>query len=92
MRERPGDILELIDHDDYDLAVPTPDHFIPLIYIAALAAATDDTTDVLVEGPAFGSLSMTSYSLGADCPQTTSENAAAYSPRQNTSPADQSNI
>ncbi len=66
MHERPGDILELVDHDDFDLAVPTPDHFIPLLYIAALAAATNDTTDVLVDGPAFGSISMTSYSLGAD--------------------------
>ena len=51
MHDRPGDILELHDHDDFDLAVPTPDHFIPLIYIAALAAAAGDPLDVLIDGP-----------------------------------------
>ena len=47
--ESPGDILKLAEHDDYDRAVPTPDHFIPLLYIAALAAASNETPDVLVE-------------------------------------------
>lgn len=28
MRGNAGDILSLVGHDDYDLAVPTPDHFI----------------------------------------------------------------
>jgi 4,5-DOPA dioxygenase extradiol len=64
--DRPGDILELVDHDAFQLAVPTPDHFIPLLYIAALAAEAGDPLDVLVDGPAYGSLSMTSYVLGAD--------------------------
>ena len=41
MRDRPGDILRLAEHPDFDLAVPTPDHFIPLLYIAAVAAAAD---------------------------------------------------
>src|SRR6187549_2660417 len=35
MDEQPGDILKLVDHADFNLAVPTPDHFIPLLYIAA---------------------------------------------------------
>jgi 4,5-DOPA dioxygenase extradiol len=90
MRERPGDILALVDHDDFDLAVPTPDHFIPLLYIAALAGATDDTPEVLVEGFAYGSLSMTSYTLGADCPEQTSEHAAAELP--DGAPPEQANI
>ncbi|MCC7076810.1 MAG: 4,5-DOPA dioxygenase extradiol [Acidimicrobiia bacterium] len=63
--ERPGDILELADHDDFGLAVPTPDHFIPLVYVAALAATAGETLDVLVAGPTFGSISMTGYTLGA---------------------------
>lgn len=92
MHERPGDILELVDHDDFDLAVPTPDHFIPLIYVAALAAAIDDTTDVLVEGSTFGSISMTSYSVGAGRPESTSETAAAHRSHVPTAPPDQANV
>ncbi len=67
MRDRPGDILELTSHPDYDLAVPTPDHFIPLLHIAGLAAASGETPQAIVEGSALGSLSMTSYGLGTSC-------------------------
>ena len=35
----PGDILKVAEHADYKLAVPTPDHFIPMLYLAGLAAA-----------------------------------------------------
>jgi len=76
MRGAPGDILELAEHSDYALAVPTPDHFIPLLYIAALAATSEETPDVLVDGYAYGSLSMTCYTLGADCPQPSGDAGA----------------
>ena len=92
VQERPGDILELVDHDDYDLAVPTPDHFIPLVYLAGLAAATDESLDVLVDGPAYGSISMSSYSLGADCPEPPGGADAAQAERQASAPPDQANI
>ena len=62
--ESPGDVLRLVEHPDYALAVPTPDHFIPLLYFAGLAAADTSATNsprVLVDGYANGSLSMTSY-------------------------------
>lgn len=49
---------------DFDAAVPTPDHFIPLLYLAGLAAASGGGADVLIEGCAYGSLSMTAYTLG----------------------------
>ena len=90
--QSPGDVLRLAEHDDYTLAVPTPDHFIPLLYIAAVAAATNDIPDVLIEGPAYGSISMTSYTIGADCPEPTSEILAAHLPEPAVAPPEQANI
>jgi 4,5-DOPA dioxygenase extradiol len=58
----PGDVLALASHSDYALAVPTPDHFIPLVYFAGVAAASGAQPEVVVDGYAYGSLSMTCYS------------------------------
>ncbi len=65
MAGAPAKIVDLQAHRDFRAAVPTPDHFIPLLYLAGLAAADDDTTSVLVDGYAYGSLSMTAYTLDA---------------------------
>ena len=85
----PGRILDVTQHADYDLAVPTPDHFIPLLYVAGVAAASGEPVDPLVRGYAMGSLSMTCYGVGADvgCRQ---EQGAATLPEG--VPADQTNI
>lgn len=64
----PGDAARLRDHADYGLSVPSPDHFVPLLYIAGLAGAAHRPLDVLVDGYAFGSLSMATYTLDAECP------------------------
>jgi 4,5-DOPA dioxygenase extradiol len=64
MTSRPADLVGLQDHDDFALAVPTPDHFIPLLYLAGLATAAGQAAHALVDGYAMGSLSMVSYTLG----------------------------
>jgi 4,5-DOPA dioxygenase extradiol len=61
--ERPGDAAGLRAHADYARAAPTPEHFIPLLYLAGLAAASGEKARVLTDGCAFGSLSMTAYTL-----------------------------
>ena len=64
MADRPGALPSLSEARDFDAAVPTPDHFIPLLYLAGLGAAAGTGTDVLVDGYTYGSLSMTAYTLG----------------------------
>lgn len=65
MTTAPERIAELADHPDHSLAVPTPDHFLPLLYIAGVAAATGAPVTPFDVGCALGSLSMTSYSVAA---------------------------
>lgn len=62
----PDDILKVQEHPDLALAVPTPDHFIPLLYVAGLAAAEGLSPEPLVRGYAMGSVSMTCYGIEAD--------------------------
>jgi 4,5-DOPA dioxygenase extradiol len=87
----PTEFATLDAHRDFGQAVPTPDHFIPALYLAGLAGAdAAGGVDVLVDGYAYGSLSMTAYTLGASCPDTTGE---AGSPRPASDlPPDASNI
>ena len=86
----PGDILRVAEHPDYPLAVPTPDHFIPLLYVAALAAAGGAPLEPLVRGHAMGSVSMTCYGLGASAPPREEPTDAARLPAG--VPPDQTNM
>jgi 4,5-DOPA dioxygenase extradiol len=58
----PADAAALVAHRDY--AMSAPEHFLPLLYVAGFAAATGDNAQVLVDGYAFGSLSMACYTIG----------------------------
>jgi 4,5-DOPA dioxygenase extradiol len=66
MTSAPQDLVALRDHKDYFAAVPTPDHFIPLLYLAGLASAGGSTAEVIVEGYVYGSQSMTCYTIDAN--------------------------
>ena len=61
----PAELATLDAHRDYRNAVPTPDHFIPLLYLAGLAEAGTRQPELLIDGYNYGSLSMTAYTLGA---------------------------
>jgi 4,5-DOPA dioxygenase extradiol len=65
LEDAPGEVLKVLEHPDYELAVPTPDHFIPLVYLAGLAAEEEGRAEAIIRGYAMGSLSMTCYSAGA---------------------------
>jgi 4,5-DOPA dioxygenase extradiol len=65
MTSRPADAAALRDDPDFARAAPTPDHFLPLLYVAGLAAAAGRPAEALVDGYDFGSLSMTCYGLDA---------------------------
>ena len=68
MADDPTQVAAADGHRDFRTAVPTPDHYLPLLYLAGLAGAADRGADVLVDGYAYGSLSMTAYTLDLDCP------------------------
>ncbi len=90
MSERPADIAELQQHPDYGMAVPTPDHVLPLCYIAGIAAATGTVASPLVRGCTLGSISMTCYGAGTDGVACTQGGAGAEVPTG--VPPDQTNL
>jgi 4,5-DOPA dioxygenase extradiol len=89
MTSSPSELVGIGAHPDFDLAVPTPDHFLPALYIAGLAAAAGETAHVLVDGYAMGSLSMVSYTLGCEQLEPEGEGGAPVLPDV---PPDETNI
>jgi 4,5-DOPA dioxygenase extradiol len=90
--DAPGDVLKLVEHRDFGRAVPTPDHFIPLVYFCAFAAAADKDPAVLVDWYAYGSLSMTSFTTKAQVEPTGDRPATPAAARASAAPPDQSDI
>ncbi|MGH3743527.1 MAG: dioxygenase family protein, partial [Mycobacteriales bacterium] len=86
----PAAVAGLDGHRDYGNAVPTPDHFIPLLYLAGLAGASSDRVDVLVDGYTYGSLSMTAYTLGL--PDLAAGGGPGSPVPPSDAPADESNM
>jgi 4,5-DOPA dioxygenase extradiol len=87
----PEGVLGLARHPDFALAVPTPDHFIPLLYFAGLVAEAGTTSQPFVDGCTLGSLSMTSYALDYDAPTAVDPAGDSQQAVPNI-PAEQTNI
>jgi 4,5-DOPA dioxygenase extradiol len=90
LAERPGDVAGLRSHPDYEAAVPTPDHFLPLLYIGGIAAASKLPAMSLVRGCTLGSVSMACYGVGTDGIDCSDGTEAAGVP--STVPAEQTNL
>ena len=80
MLDEPEEVAGLTGHPDFAVAAPTPDHLIPLLYLAGLAGVAARPADILVDGYAAGSLSMTAYTLDASCEATGGTGPAAPLP------------
>ena len=65
MTTDPAQLPRLAEHPDHGLAVPTPDHLMPLFYISGIAAATGRAVTPFNVGCVMGSLSMTSFAVAA---------------------------
>lgn len=89
LNRAPEGALNLVDHPDYALAVPTPDHFIPMLYLAGLATGAGEPIEPILRGYSLGSLSMTCYGIGID-QNCRSEMGSAAVPEG--VPADQANV
>lgn len=93
MLEAPGSVADLASDEGFRLAAPTPDHFVPLLYVAALADVAGCAPAVLVDGLEYGSISMTAFALGA--PVETAETRGTTGPSMPdpaVTPPDQTNI
>ncbi|GAB2514839.1 LigB family dioxygenase [Corynebacterium atrinae] len=61
MLDDPSRLESLTSHADFSRAVPTPDHFLPLAYIAGISSELGGEVEVFNEQRTLSSLSMTGY-------------------------------
>jgi 4,5-DOPA dioxygenase extradiol len=73
------------------MAAPTDEHFLPLLYIAGMAAESGRGADVLVDGYAYGSLSMTCYTVGS-CDPALQDGLGGAAPLETVMPPEDANV
>ncbi len=73
----PGRAPALAEHPLLEQAAPTPDHLVPLLYLAGIAAAAGTTATPTLAGCELGSLSMTSYLVDDQSPHHPPASAGA---------------
>jgi len=61
MLHDPASLAGVVDLPEWPRAAPTPEHFIPLLYLAGLASEPGLNCEVVVRGGTMGSLTMTSF-------------------------------
>ena len=76
-RTRPADAAALVADRDFPQVAPTPEHFLPFLYVAGFGAQLGKPLDVLADGYAYGSLSMTCFTVDLDCPTRNASTAGA---------------
>jgi 4,5-DOPA dioxygenase extradiol len=92
MISKPARLAAVASHADYALSVPTPEHFLPLAYLAGLCNAASEPAVPFAEGRTMGSISMTSYVLGGAAPaEPGSREGAAGLPDPQVVPPDDTN-
>jgi len=91
MTTNPGRITEVVEHPDYALAVPTAEHFLPVLYLAGLAKACGKPATIVTHGYDMGSLSMTSYGLDAPAMKAKGGDGSPPFPDPRDIPADDTN-
>ena len=90
MLSDPARVVRLQNHPDFEKSVPTVEHFLPLLYLAGMAMASGEKAQILTEGYAMGSLSMTAYTLGFSGTRSgKTQSGATPSP---TLPGDETNL
>jgi 4,5-DOPA dioxygenase extradiol len=92
LTDKPHAAASLRNHSDYLRSAPTPEHFVPLLYIAGLAGAANRPLEVLVDGYAYGSLSMAAYTLDAKCQIEQDNRPSAGLPDPAIVPAENTNV
>jgi 4,5-DOPA dioxygenase extradiol len=86
----PAEVASLDGHPDFGRSVPTPDHYLPLLYIAGLA--DNEPLSLLVDGHAAGSISMAAYTLGMECDTTSTVDAGPAATLPDGFPTTESNL
>src|SRR5690606_17769385 len=92
LSERPGDADALVRHPDYRMAAPTPEHFLPVLYIAGFAAETGQRLEQPITGYAYGSLSMTCHTAGVPCCPAIDKRLPGVAPLGTDAPPEESNL